>query len=249
MSVLEFISNLIDNLLSWPVILAGVLLFFRRPVAALLRSVSEWEGFGKHVKFGEQVAAAEEKVEDAAGAVEATTAEGGAVAPQEKTGPREADELALIADSNPSYAVLAAWEALEGSILNLGETAFSEEYLGNRLSASEIKQAQRAVRTGNVRGVLRGLLQANVVSTDLGAAMNELRDLRNAVAHGAHNPTPGEALTIVESARKCREAVETIMAGVLQRTEELRRLGELHRTGVLSDEEFAAAKAHLPALG
>jgi hypothetical protein len=53
-------------------------------------------------------------------------------------------------------------------------------------------------------------MKPGVIDKKLVAAVNDLRDLRNAVAHGAYNPTPGEALSFEETARRLGETFKMI---------------------------------------
>ena len=56
--------------------------------------------------------------------------------------------------------------------------------------------------TRNVPDVLRQLRQDEVIGSELVETVSRLRELRNKVAHGKHEPTGGEALSYQESARE-----------------------------------------------
>jgi hypothetical protein len=217
MSVLEFISNLIDNLLSWPVILAALLLFFRRPIASLLQRVSEWEGFGQKIKFGKELAEVEQKIDqalenaDIGGQLDYVDLPPDAhppgdigssrpPAPPEERAARAArppssfwERLAFEADSSPSSTVLMAWRTLETTILGLAQGLSGQPSAGS-----------------NVQAALPVLQEAGYVSKELIAAVEQLQRLRNAVAHGEHDPTPGEASAYVEQARQLNTLVQIL---------------------------------------
>jgi hypothetical protein len=227
MSVLEFISNLIDNLLSWPVILAALLLFFRRPIASLLQRVSEWEGFGQKIKFGKELAEVERKVDLALETADITGELDYAILPPETHPPGEVgsskrpaapqepaaqapappaeratpvprspssswERLAFEADSSPSSTVLMAWRRLETTILGLAQ-AVSGQSAGS-----------------NIQAAMRVLQEAGFLSEDLTGAVLQLQRLRNAVAHGEHDPTPGEASAYVEQAQQLTTLVQIL---------------------------------------
>jgi hypothetical protein len=217
MSVLEFISNLIDNLLSWPVILAALLLFFRRPIASLLQRISEWEGFGQKIKFGKELAEVEQKIDQALETADISGQMDYVVVPPETSPPEEVgssgrpapsgkrggraprppssvwERLAFEADSSPSSTVLMAWRTLETTILGLARGLSSQPSAGS-----------------NVQAALPVLKKAGYVSEELIAAVEQLQRLRNAVAHGEHDPTPGEASAYVEQARQLNTLVQLL---------------------------------------
>ena len=93
-------------------------------------------------------------------------------------------QLAEIASSNPSFTVIKAYDELETAIGQLVLAAMPD------LARSD-PQNQVAI-----------LGDRRFLSESFASAFKDLRGLRDRVAHGKHNPTPGEAVTYVESARK-----------------------------------------------
>jgi hypothetical protein len=189
MSGLEFLSALIGYLLSWPVLLLVLVLVFRRPLVDLLGRLKNWEGFGQRAEFGET---ADRVAETAEAAIEAKQVGASPVEDIERYG-----SLALEADSNPSYVVTAAWHEMEEPIRQLARLTL--DYPEDRVALSSVGSLVSALRR-------REILDSSSVE-----GFNQLRTLRNAVAHGQHNPTPGEALAFlnatVEVSRYLQQAI------------------------------------------
>jgi hypothetical protein len=61
--------------------------------------------------------------------------------------------------------------------------------------------------------VLARVQQHQVVNKALSRAVDDLRELRNRVAHGRHNPSSGEAVAYVESTKELSRAAH-ILASV-----------------------------------
>lgn len=180
MSGYEFASSLVDHLV-WPVLVMVALLLFRDPVTALIGRLRSYEGLGQKITFGDRLAEAEEAVGRAVDSVE--TPVGEAATPQRT----DASPLAREAESNPSFAVVRAWEALLGAIADLSGAALADEPKARMLP-------------GNPARMLPELQKRDLVTKEFVLAVNDLRNLRNRVAHGLHNPTAGEAVAFVEAA-------------------------------------------------
>jgi hypothetical protein len=153
--------------------------FSRRPLAGLIGRVTSYEGLGQKLSFGAQLAGAEASVEAAAQRSEL------AGKSSDELTPTEPSPLGREAEANPSFVVLQAWERLLASLDDLVGVALPN----------------RAGRGPSVRWMPE-LSKREVVSSDFVAAVQALRDLRNRVAHGQHNPTPGEAIAYDESAQQ-----------------------------------------------
>jgi hypothetical protein len=175
MSGLEFTSALLTHLF-WPLVVAGAMWLFRKPLSELIGRVRRYEGLGQKFEFGERLAEAEISAANAADKVSAT-----------KERPKiEPSPLALEAEENPSYVVLQAWEQIPGAIADLVGAAFrdSPRRYGQNLNQS-----------------LRELRDLEFVTADFVDAVTQLRLLRNQVAHGQSKPTPGEAVAYADSAQ------------------------------------------------
>ena len=159
--------------LIWPAVVVMAILIFREPLAHLLSRVRSYEGLGQKVSFGDGIAQAETSVEAAAGAE---------IAAQQRTGFGN-DVLAQEAESNPSFVVLQSWEQLSAALADL---------VGAALPGQSISPTRRIAELQKQEKVTEGFAKAAI----------ELRDLRNRVAHGRHNPSPGEAIAYASAAHE-----------------------------------------------
>ena len=163
----------------------------RRDLLPRLRS---FEGMGQKVTFGETLAATEGSVD---AAVEGMDAGPKAV---EGSGSGSEDDrstlLAKEAESNPSFSILSAYERLNGAL---------GELVSSRLP---VPDGGRRVTLPFQR--LRDLQKNGVVNENFVSAVNQLRLLRNDVAHGQHNPSAGEAVAYVESAEELTRAARVL---------------------------------------
>lgn len=192
MGALEFTSTLIGQVISWPVLVLVVVFVFRKPIAELIPKLRSWEGPAGKFDFGKQLAETEDSVDDAVEAAERTAALQTEIAGSASavTPPPPAFEpsLAVQANANPSFVVLSAWERLGATFADLAGAA------------------GLPMRSRTVVAQVDDLRRRGVVNEDFVQAVTELRRLRNAVAHGQHNPTSGEALAYAESAEELRRA-------------------------------------------
>ena len=169
----DFAAAVTGVLLSWPVIVLVIVLLVLKPLRELIPRLKSYEGLGQKVAFGDQLAAAEET---AAAAVE------GEPRPEPETEP---SPLLLEAEQNPSFVVISAWEQLSASLRRAGEW---------------LELAPITLRSAKMTAEL--LRQSRWVNDEFVQAVDELRNLRNRVAHGQHKPTPGEAVTYAETANE-----------------------------------------------
>jgi hypothetical protein len=131
--------------------------------------------------FGDQLAQAEKEVgEIAAVQEEGTSSTWGS---QEN-----------LAEQAPSAAIMASWIEIEKIIERLA----TQHDLGAK------------VRIGNPYGTYKLLAERRIVPGSILPALSDLRGLRNAVAHGVHEPTPGEAYAYTSMARKVGNILEGI---------------------------------------
>lgn len=218
MTGFEFVSALVGHVISWPVLLLLFILLYKTPLTELLGRVKKAEGLGVTVDFGDRLAAAEQVLEGAstlpvapgppaegqpAGDAKEEPADGEPKFPgvrrsygqrlslqemasgQSLVGSGAYDDLGRAAESEPSYLVISAWERVVAALADLA---------GSRLP--DVPQPQPAPSA-----LLQQLHRAGVIDDDFLEAANDLRKLRNEVAHGRHVPTPGEAANYARLAR------------------------------------------------
>lgn len=196
MGWMEFVSSLFGHLLSWPVVVAVIVVVFRGPLRELIGRISSYEGLGQKIAFGEKLAGAESSIDQAIGGIE--TDQG--VAPDEDSAMES--PLGREAEANPSYVIISAWERLTGALADLvGATADGETRRSNRAPGAMLRELQRS----------------DVVNPAYVRAVDDLRALRNQVAHGQHKPTAGEAIAYADSAEELARAAHALAGMYAQR--------------------------------
>jgi hypothetical protein len=180
----EFVTKILGLVLSWPDFGLVALLVLRQPITAAIGRIRTIEGLGVSGTFGADLARVEEEV----GALTEEPAAGGSQ-----------EDLAL-AQHAPAGAVLYAWSDVERSLRRLtglyGQTWPNSR---GRSASGSGAESGSMVEGGILPG---GLLQP----------IQELRLLRNKVAHGAHEPTTGEALTFMGTAQDVRDVLDRLSA-------------------------------------
>jgi len=106
MNGFELTSSVLGHLVSWPVLVLVVTWVFKKPIGELIGRIRSYEGLGQKVTFGEQLADAEDSVQEARKSTEAETTE------PEGLDVVDLDPLAREAEVNPSFVILTAWEQL-----------------------------------------------------------------------------------------------------------------------------------------
>jgi hypothetical protein len=158
----------------------------------LIGRVTHYEGLGQRLDFGSALAEAE-------GAVDKAVESAAALRTLHSTMPNALGEAA---QANPSFVIIRAWEQLSAALDDLRGVTQPE---------------RRSVRNGRIP---RELIESGVFTQDFARAVEELRGLRNRVAHGESNPTPGEAAAYAGSAAAltnyARNLVELISNPPLQ---------------------------------
>jgi hypothetical protein len=205
MNDLAFIASVVSSL-AIPATVVTALLIFRGPLASLLGRIISYEGLGQKVNFGQKLAGAEESVSRAVAQAHETAekAQLDGIAPENPVTERALREitsteqalqdvdlqtaglvqLAELATANPSFVVIKAWEDLFTRLTAMVKTMLPDADVRNPIYW------------------LPELARDRQISESFPAAVLELFELRNNVAHGQHNPTPGEAVTYVESVRQ-----------------------------------------------
>ncbi|MFE9232844.1 hypothetical protein [Cellulosimicrobium funkei] len=197
MSDSEFADALLGHFLSWPVVVLVAILVFRVPLSERIRALRKAKVGDNELEFSETLREAEESVDSAIGEPPPATDSGGSRGPSEprpdKPDPgvdSEADELLRKAEDNPSSSMLIAWERF----------VREQHELIQILRPSQRRRSPIAIA--------EELAGRNIVNHQYVAAVSDLRAMRNAIAHGEHVPTPGEAVTYVQLAEELRRFTE-----------------------------------------
>jgi hypothetical protein len=152
-------KNLVDLLvgLGWPAVALIILVTFRRQIGALIGRIREGEAFGTKWKF--DPAEAEPAVEAAS---ETTT--GQSRAPSYFA--QDTQWLRELARERPELAVVGAYAEVE--------------------KALKQRMEQQGVEPGRLAGMqlIQEALKGNVIADPVAEAVQSLRRLRNAAAHG-----------------------------------------------------------------
>lgn len=226
------VASLVGSL-AWPLMVAGIVVFFRQPLIKLIGRLKSAQVAGQSFEFGPQLEEAEDRADVAVSDSALIPSAAGVRPPGEITGekvlpsspdggaspggtsPSDASsdkasvspergqdaaglaiamaeqaqsnvrQLSEEAEANPSFVVLRAWEILSSLLA---------DYVGTFLPAKLGGKSPYAL--------LPELQELGKLSSSYVAAVQDLRRLRNAVAHGQHNPTPGEAIAYVETTGK-----------------------------------------------
>ncbi|HEY0695555.1 MAG TPA: hypothetical protein VGD71_41780 [Kribbella sp.] len=189
MGWLQFTEKIIGHLLSWPVLAFAAIAIFRRQLAGIIGQIRSYEGLGQRLTFGDELAKAEEEAEELL-PPEATQAQ-----PDPETQPVWI-AVSQQATSTPAAAILKSWVEVERATRLLAE--------GHGLQAPSIKES--------LSTLLGELIDQHIIPSSVGRVIQRLRVLRRQVAHGRHEPTAGEALTYVATARDVAELLATLTA-------------------------------------
>ena len=179
MNGLQFASSLVTSL-AWPLVVIVLVIIFRKNVADLIGRIKSYKGLGQELTFGDRLAEAENSVEEAVKTASIGQAD------LEAADEIEPDPLIQGAEANPSFVVIRSWEQVVSAMEDLAGAGLPRDKVRPRSASSAL---------------LRGLQNSRLISAEFANAIRELRDLRNQVAHGQHNPTSGEAIAYAESAQ------------------------------------------------
>jgi uncharacterized protein YutE (UPF0331/DUF86 family) len=192
MGWLQFLDKLIGHLLSWPVFAVVAVVLFRPQIRSLIVQVRSYEGLGQKLTFGDELAQAEEDVEELAASRAVESAQQAGDETQETW-----RSYADLAERAPSAAILMAWAEVEKAANSLVDRYGLQD------------QGRRPRTTGEL---FRLLIDRRIVPGSMLRAFDRLRALRNQVAHGMHEPTAGEALTYIETARSVTDVLQHLAA-------------------------------------
>ena len=160
MDWLTFIASIVGSL-AWPSVVVGVLLFLRKELPSIVRSLRKLKFRDVEMEFGEaaKALAAETKLAVPTSGVDFT------ILGQSYNA--VLNRLNDLAEISPRATILEAWLLVETSAAN---------YLGKH------HDALRATYPGPLR-ILEGLRQAEVLTLPQEAAFEHLRRLRNDAVH------------------------------------------------------------------
>lgn len=194
---MEFVSSIVESL-AWPTAVVIAALVFKSEIEGLLKRLRSGRVLGTEWEFGEAL----QKVEEGRAAIEGQTQrpEQPSTASPSEAEPLFSDDrlarLAQEADHNPSYAIITAWEILRGS---------AQDLIGTIVQYSTATAGTITAPGRDEVRMLEGGEKKNLISAGLSTVYRDMRDLRNRVAHGAANPTSGEAVAYVENADRLAE--------------------------------------------
>ncbi|MBB3606629.1 hypothetical protein FHT40_006320 [Mycolicibacterium sp. BK556] len=180
MNAWEFASSAL-----WPIVVMIAVLILRRPLAELVRNVRHASlpggvefDVGRLEEAAEEAIAAEPAQAQIAETVtsEATTPESTVVTP----------DVAALASLSPAAVVMNSWRTIESALRRLYEAAFPDGTSGHS-------------RPGQM-AMISALHRQQYISEPTFTLLQELRRLRNAVAHEDEEPHVGASLAYAESA-------------------------------------------------
>lgn len=211
----SFISSVVSNAM-WPGVAVVAMVVFRDPLKALITNTKHFKGFGIDAEFNEQaqsvaieaermVIQGSAKGELTAGVQPEQPARGEGVASVTGVGvgtvtpenvqfedQRWGDKLRVIAGSSPRSVVTEAWTHVEDEITRLAKPF--------------------GLRT-NAMTMLRALVSAEVIPGPLGGLIQDLRVMRNKVAHeSALDPGEDGAIAYLEACVSAVAVLKTINA-------------------------------------
>ncbi|MGW2152278.1 hypothetical protein [Nonomuraea sp. NPDC001699] len=189
----QFALAIIGHLLSWPALVLVVILVFRKPLAELLGRVISYEGLGQKVTFGEDLAKVEAEVEALVQA-DATVESQSDPLDHERAGAPVASSVENLRAFGGAGAVIQAWGTVEKAIGRL----VTVEYVSSAL-LGRYRNPNMVLGWGAGR-LISPLIEVGILPPTLGPVLKDLERLRNDVAHGAHTPTDGEAITFALTA-------------------------------------------------
>ncbi|WP_204042735.1 hypothetical protein [Acrocarpospora phusangensis] len=223
----QFSVAILGQVFSWPCAVLVAFLIFRKPIAGLLGKLSSVEGFGQKITFGQILSQVEEDVETLVARTGASSAEpsipdlgaarwsGTSFAPTRVSGtiqrrPLKSSPGELLKAHGPAGAVITSWKAVEDALRRLA----SVDQVSSRL-ASYSRESDLIASTPTAK-LVRVLVTADIVPASLERVFQDLRRLRNDVAHGGHSPVEGEAIAYAQAALDVSDALDSIATVVRQ---------------------------------
>lgn len=167
MDWLAAVSSWIGSL-AWPILVFSLAVLLRKPLSAALENLRHIEAPGVKADFMSGLADAEEDAE-------ILTEDLPIVAQTSSPGAEPSGDWA----NDPSGVIIRAWQRLQDEVV---------EY-------ANVTGLSREGRSRNVRFLVHAFQLGDLLERKATSTILELNDLRNRVAHGAHVPTAGEAIT------------------------------------------------------
>lgn len=185
MDWLTFFATVIGHL-AWPAVVAVLLYLVRRQIGGLAERVEEitLPGGGR-AKFLKALEVGREQAEAVAASKSTSVKQ---IAPPDRSSLELANEF-------PEAAVLEAYRDVEKYLL-------------------EARQKMKLPPRTNTSGILRELLNRNLIDAEAATLFHSLRSARNAAAHGSNSDriTPGEAADYLQQASYLRGYLRTVVA-------------------------------------
>jgi hypothetical protein len=227
----EFSTSLAGDL-AWPVVVLVVLFLFREPIAKRIENLKSLKAGNfaaefsaveptldraKEAEASRRSGEAQETRDDGTEKDKSIPEKGSGVGtgrPPERrrqesfwsSMDQQFDQIALHADENPSFAVVASWNKVEQAGSQALEEVWSRVQEGNR----------DFPHTGPA--ALNEIQRLQLVSPETAEALKEFGRLRNEVAHGALKPDVGAATAYAGGAKELtRTMVERVLANVSSR--------------------------------
>lgn len=179
----EFVAALVGHL-AWPATVVVLSILFRGVLSARLRSLLHFKGAGLEATFGNELAATEQSVGELLDAA--------GVPIEDPSTPRPESDGRF----DPSGMIIRSWEGIVPMLDDL-----------------RLRTPSSGRPTRNVTAMLNQLRRDGVIGSGLVETISRLYELRNAVAHGKHEPTAGEALSYQESAKELAGYLIHLMTG------------------------------------
>jgi hypothetical protein len=194
------ISNIVTGAM-WPLVVLILGITFRKTLRSVLERVTNFEGLGAKLEFGESV----KRLDEAADSVEIESASGKS---SDDGSSRDLPlrHLVAVARISPAAAVVDAWREVEALLLKYWQAVRRAQDLPE----------ERRLTPGRLLHVLQG---TNSLSPPQVHLLEELRTTRNAVAHGKSQPSEGQSLAYVDAAALAIQSLETETATVLRSLE------------------------------
>jgi hypothetical protein len=154
----------------WPAVVVSMALLFKTSIISALRQIRHLKAPGIEADFGDNLADVEKQTEAVLDAAGVPNDEIIANPSQRVT-------------NDPSGTIIRAWQNVSAQIASL---SFAVD--GDKVSSR------------NPVDRVRRLSDAGIVDPRIRETILELRQLRDLVAHGKHNPSEGEALAYADTA-------------------------------------------------
>jgi hypothetical protein len=204
MGWMQFVNAIVGHVLSWPIFGVVAVIVFRRQLAPLMHRIASYEGLGQKLTFGQELA----KVEEQAGDLASSQPQDLLPAAQSQPVGTEEEHYALLAEQAPAGAIIDAWVRVEKAVISLAEVYD----IGDIVRQKSYKKFGKPSMNPRPAQMIGTLTEQRLVPITVIRVIEGLRRLRNEVAHGAHDPTAGEAITYATTAREVWELLDRLVS-------------------------------------